>query len=82
MEGEPVSLTLLGVFFIARGFVTWLSRKLEVPTGSLRVSVGMDSRISGFAVRCSAMAAKKTINVLFGKTGHTSASRIRNHKCS
>lgn len=52
VEGEPVSLTLLGVFFIARGFATWLSRKLEVPTGSLRVSVGMDSRISGFAVRC------------------------------
>lgn len=53
VEGEPVSLTLLGVFFIARGFATWLSRKLEVPTGSLRVSVGMDSRISGFAVRCA-----------------------------
>jgi phosphomannomutase len=51
VEGEPVNLSLLMVFFIARGFATWLSRKLEVPTASLRVSIGMDSRISGFAVR-------------------------------
>ena len=46
-----MNLSLLMVFFIARGFATWLSRKLEVPTASLRVSIGMDSRISGFAVR-------------------------------
>lgn len=51
VEGEPMNLSLLMVFFIARGFATWLSRKLEVPTASLRVSIGMDSRISGFAVR-------------------------------
>jgi hypothetical protein len=53
VEGEKINLTLLMVFFIARGYATWLSRKLEVPTQSLRVSIGTDSRISGLAVRCA-----------------------------
>lgn len=55
VEGERINLTLLMVFFVARGFATWLSRKLEVPTQSLRVSVGTDSRISGLAVRCASL---------------------------
>lgn len=53
VEGEAVNLSLLTVFFIARGFATWLSRKLELPTQSLRVAVGRDSRISGLAMRCA-----------------------------
>ena len=53
IEGEALSLSLLMVFFIGRGFATWVSRKLEGPTQSLRFAVGTDSRISSLAMRCS-----------------------------
>ena len=85
VEGESVNFTLLTVFFIARGYATWLSRKLEMPTASLRVSVGTDSRISALAMRCAPAPATLCLrrqqagrlSFCAPRTGHQSCYLIR-----
>ena len=54
VEGEDISLTPLMVFFIARGYVTWLAEKKSVEAGELRIAIGADSRLSGLTMRCAA----------------------------
>ncbi len=51
IEGQPVNLTEDKVEVIAKAFVMWLSEKLHKKTEELTVAVGMDSRLTGPALK-------------------------------
>lgn len=46
-EGEPVQLTDKAVADIARAFLVWCERRLDIPACRLKLAVGRDSRLSG-----------------------------------
>ncbi|KAK9807868.1 hypothetical protein WJX72_011619 [[Myrmecia] bisecta] len=56
VEGEDVTLTPTIAFFIGCAFADWLANRFQLPTSSLRVSIGRDPRISGPLLQ-TAMAA-------------------------
>lgn len=47
VKGQEVNMTNERVERMANGFLLWLSKKVDKPVSSLKVSVGRDSRISG-----------------------------------
>lgn len=46
-EGGPVQLTDKAVADIARAFLVWCERRLDIPACRLKLAVGRDSRLSG-----------------------------------
>lgn len=52
-EGKAVNLTEDKVRAIAYGFITWLSVKTKKNTGDCKVAIGMDSRLSGPALKAA-----------------------------
>lgn len=46
-EGGPVQLTDRAVGDIARAFLVWCEKRLDIPAGRLKLAVGRDSRLSG-----------------------------------
>ncbi len=51
IEGQSVNLTEDRVEIIARAFALWLSEKLNKKTANIVVAVGMDSRLTGPALK-------------------------------
>ena len=51
IEGEAVNLTGEAAFAIGRAFAVWLTGKKKISAGSCRVGVGVDSRITGKALK-------------------------------
>ena len=54
MEGVPGEAINLGeeeTARLTRGFAIWLSRKIESPVSSLKISVGCDSRLTGESLK-------------------------------
>ena len=46
-EGGPVTLTDEAVIDIARAFLVWCEKHLDIPANKLKLAVGRDSRLSG-----------------------------------
>jgi Phosphomannomutase len=51
VEGQDVNLTEDVVEAIGSSFAMWLSNRLSLPAGKLRISIGMDSRLSGPVIK-------------------------------
>lgn len=49
--GESVNLTNHETYYLAASFATWLSKKLEQPTESLKVAISCDSRLSAESLK-------------------------------
>lgn len=56
-EKGPVTLTDEAVSAMAKGFATWLCEKTGLAPGSLKVSVGHDSRISAHRIKSAVSSA-------------------------
>lgn len=55
VEGQEVNLTSDVIEKIAKSFANWLAEDKRKPSSSLRVSIGIDSRISGPAIKAAAV---------------------------
>jgi phosphomannomutase len=54
-KGNKVNLTYDVVYCIASAFALWLSNKKNIDTKKLKISIGMDSRISGPRIKKAAI---------------------------
>ncbi len=52
-EGGPVTLTDEAVIDIARAFLVWCEKHLDIPANKLKLAVGRDSRLSGPRIACA-----------------------------
>ncbi len=64
--GGTVNLTDEAVYCISRGFARFLAQKLGVPTASLRIAVGHDSRITAGRIKAQVIAALTAEGVTVG----------------
>lgn len=59
VEGEDVNLTADKVYTIATAFAIWLSRKTKMGPAGFKIAVGMDSRLTGPALKEAAIKGLK-----------------------
>lgn len=57
VKGQEVNMTNERVERMANGFLQWLSKKVDKPVNTLKVSVGRDSRISGERIASVVLSA-------------------------
>lgn len=63
IEGQPVNLTEDKVETIAKAFTVWLSKKKSKKASALTVAVGMDSRLTGPALKAAVIKGLTAMGV-------------------
>lgn len=63
VAGESVNLGENETIAIAFGFAQWLSNKVQKPYEELKISIGMDSRISGANIKSKFSHALSSLNI-------------------
>lgn len=63
VPGETVNLTGHETYYLAASFAAWLSKKLDKPTGDLKISVSCDSRLSADALKTGIFSGLSKLGV-------------------